>query len=82
VSADCPADSGDDETYTADERKMAVSSQQKAMSVLWYWETKSVIHVIIGNMENKHLEDSPSNDGWNSCKRQVMPCIRAQAGLQ
>jgi hypothetical protein len=29
--------------YTADERKMAVSAQQKTMSVLWYWETKSVI---------------------------------------
>jgi hypothetical protein len=36
---DSPADSGTAETYTAYERKMAVSPQEKAMSVLWYWET-------------------------------------------
>jgi transposase len=45
VLIDCPADSGAAETYTADECKMAISPQQKAMSVLWYWETKSVIQV-------------------------------------
>jgi transposase len=39
------ADSGAAETNTADERKMAISPQQKAMYVLWYWEAKSVIQV-------------------------------------
>jgi hypothetical protein len=43
VLIDCPADSGAAETYTADERKMAISPQQKAVFVLWYRETKSVI---------------------------------------
>lgn len=32
--------------------------------------------VTIGNMKNKHLEDSPSSDGCNSFKRQVVSCIR------
>jgi hypothetical protein len=32
--------------------------------------------VTIGNMENKHLEDSPSSESWNSFKRQVVSCIR------
>jgi hypothetical protein len=40
VLIDCTGDSGAAETYTAGEHKMAVSHQQKAMSVLWYWETK------------------------------------------
>jgi hypothetical protein len=30
------------ETYTADESKMSIFPQQKAISMLWYWETKSV----------------------------------------
>jgi hypothetical protein len=42
---DCLADSGTAEKYTADKRKMAISLQQKAISLLWYWETKSVIQV-------------------------------------
>jgi hypothetical protein len=40
-----PADSGAAETYTADWRKMAVSPQEKTTSVMWYWETKSIIQV-------------------------------------
>jgi hypothetical protein len=42
---DCLGDIGASETYTAEQPKMAVSLQQKAMSVLWYWKTKSVIQV-------------------------------------
>jgi hypothetical protein len=37
--------------------------------VLWYWEMKSVIKckdVTVWNMENKHLMDKPSGDGWTS----------------
>jgi hypothetical protein len=45
VLIDFLADSGDAEMYTADQHKMAVSPQQKAMSVLHHWETKSVIQV-------------------------------------
>jgi hypothetical protein len=47
ILIDCLADSGAAETYTADKRKMAVPPppQQKAMSVLWYWETRSVIQM-------------------------------------
>jgi hypothetical protein len=37
---DCLAESDASETHKADKHKMALSSQQKAMSVLWYWETK------------------------------------------
>jgi hypothetical protein len=42
VLIDYPADSGAAETQTAEKFKMAVSPQQKAMSVLWYWEIKLV----------------------------------------
>jgi hypothetical protein len=42
---DCPANSGTGETYTANECKMTVCPQQKAMTVLWYWERESVIQV-------------------------------------
>jgi hypothetical protein len=42
---DCLTDNGASETCTYDEHKMVIFSQQKTMSVLWYWETKSIIHV-------------------------------------
>lgn len=45
VIIDFATDTGAAEGYAADERKMAVFSPQKAISVLWYWEIKSVIPV-------------------------------------
>jgi hypothetical protein len=38
VHDDCPTNSDAGEIYIADEHKMAVCPQKKAMSVLWYWE--------------------------------------------
>jgi hypothetical protein len=61
---DYPADSGAAEMYTADEPKMAVSPQQKAMSVLYrggkinYYSSAKTLP----SMENKRLEDSPSSN--------------------
>jgi hypothetical protein len=51
---DCLTDSGVSEMYTADEHKNVLSSQQKAMSVLWFWETKSVKcnDITVGKIEN------------------------------
>jgi hypothetical protein len=42
---DCPTNRGAAEAHTADKHEMAVSPQQKALSVLWYWKPKSVIQV-------------------------------------
>jgi hypothetical protein len=49
ILIDCPADDGAPVKYTADEQKTsALTSPQKAMAVLWYWEINSVT---VGNME-------------------------------
>jgi hypothetical protein len=50
----------------------------QAMSVLWYGETNRLFKckgVTVGNRENKRLQGSPSGDGWNSFKRQVLSYI-------
>jgi hypothetical protein len=57
---------------------MTVSAQHKAKSVLWYREKSQLFKckgVTVGKRENKRLQDSPSSDGWNSFKRQVLSCI-------
>jgi hypothetical protein len=43
VLIDFAADSGAAEMYTADERKMSIFPNKKAVSMLWYSETNPVI---------------------------------------
>jgi hypothetical protein len=54
---------------------MTASPRQKAMFLYCGTGRQNQLFkckdVTVGNMMNKHLEDSPSNDGWNSFKRQV-----------
>jgi hypothetical protein len=66
VLIDCSADSGAAETYAADEGKIAVSTQQEVMPLLWCSETKSikVERRYTESKENKHLEESSSWDGF------------------
>jgi hypothetical protein len=86
---DCPADSGAAETYTADERKMSVlpsppppRPKKTVVSVLGYWETKSVIQVQIC-YRREYGEQAP---GRQSIKRWLEQFQETgsvlQAGLQ
>jgi hypothetical protein len=59
ICVDCVTNSGAAEMHTADKHKMAGSPQQKAMSVLWYRKTKSVIQV----QRCYHLEYSEQAPG-------------------
>jgi hypothetical protein len=42
---ECPADTSATENCTADESTLVVFLREEAMSMLWYYETKSVIQV-------------------------------------
>jgi hypothetical protein len=69
VLIDCPAESGAAEMSTADERKMAVSPERRKCLCCGTGRQNQLFKcndVTVENMENKHLEDSPSSDGWNS----------------
>jgi hypothetical protein len=62
VLTDYPADSGAAETYTADERKVAVASKERQCLCNGTGRRVQCEVVTVENMENKHLEDSPSTD--------------------
>lgn len=64
---DCLAYSGAAETYGADERKWKCLCCTGRQSQL-----PKCRGVTIGNVQNKHVEDGPSSDGWNFGKRQVV----------
>jgi hypothetical protein len=81
VLIDCPAASGAAETYTADERKMAVCLQQKATYVLgtgWQNQLLKCKGVVLVKMGGKQQEYSSSNDNRYTFKRLVMSCIRRE----
>jgi hypothetical protein len=64
------ADSVAAEMYTADERKITISPKKKAMSLLWYWKTKSVIQVQ-RHYRWEYGEQAPGRKS-NSFKKQEM----------